>query len=106
MIRPEAERNQRARIGRHLCLPAVVSLIFLHGGFGLGIPLSAWCAGQILLADKRGLDLAGAIRVDPALALNLMMMFLESPMMVPRSGGPVRAAGEGWNSGQRGYQNK
>jgi hypothetical protein len=70
VFRTETERNERTGVGGKLRLPALVGLIFLHGGFCLSIPLAAGRAGHIFLVDEGGLNLASAVWIDATLALH------------------------------------
>ena len=64
LIRTETQFDQSARVGRGFRLPAVVRLIFLHGGLGCRIPGAGWFAAHIVLANKCFLDLVGTRGID------------------------------------------
>lgn len=91
-------------------MPAVVSLVLLHGVFGGLVPLAARSAGEIVLLDEGLLNFRGALRSYAALAAGRMLfgMVLGAAAVagVVRGGGPVRADGEGGRGGQCGCKEK
>ncbi len=67
LCRSETQFDNGSRVRDQFGLPAVVSLILLHGGFGFGVPVTRCIAGEIAGLDKRCLDLGSASVVDGAL---------------------------------------
>ena len=54
----EAKFDDGARVRNQFCLPAIISLQFLHGGFGLRIPVTAsGIAREITGFDQSRLNL-------------------------------------------------
>src|SRR5271170_1320409 len=95
MCGSEAEHDDGTGVGRELGLPAMVGLVLEHGGFGLGIPLSARCAVQVFLADKRALDLGRALGINRALALRgVGLLGLVRGLWVSGGRGTLSAIGE------------
>ena len=65
---PKTELNDGARVGNEFCLPAVIALEFLHGGFGSSVPMTRGLAREVTGFDERRLDLGGTSIVDSALS--------------------------------------
>lgn len=40
LIGPQAELDNGAGVGDQLGLPSIIALVFLHGGFGLAVPVT------------------------------------------------------------------
>jgi len=87
---PKAQFNQRSGIGKTLGLPALIGLIVRHGCFGFLVPNPVWLAIEIVLMDKRRLDLKNPILSDDLLA----MMSPGTPALAGMASGAVRFAGE------------
>jgi len=68
---PKTELNDGARVGDEFCLPAVIALEFLHGGFGSSVPMTLGLAREVAGFDQRRLDLGGTSIVDSALSCGL-----------------------------------
>src|SRR5258708_2696363 len=68
LSRPKTELDDGARIGNEFRLPAVVTLEFLHGGFGSGVPMTRGFACEITRFDQRRLNLGRTGVVDSALS--------------------------------------
>jgi len=64
LARPQAQTDQRARVGNFLGLPAVVALITAHGVFAGLVPGAGRFSREVMLADQRFLNGAGSIRVN------------------------------------------
>src|SRR5262249_52811978 len=56
MIRPKAQLDEGARIGRDLGLPAIGRLIAEHSVFGSTVPDSGGFSGKVMLANQCILD--------------------------------------------------
>ncbi len=72
VIRTKPKSLQRPRVGQQPRLPAVIRLVLLHGGLGGCVPLSIRIAGQVVLPDKRLLDLGNPFRRNSLLAMHTM----------------------------------
>jgi hypothetical protein len=78
---PEAEFDQRARVGDSLVLPAIVGLESPQGVFRGGIPFSGRLAAEVVLTNERFLDLVSAV------GINLLLPFyLFRALSLARSG--------------------
>src|SRR5271165_855564 len=71
VVGTQAQFDQCPRIGRELGLPAVVGLVFGHGVLAGLVPNSGRLAREVMLANQRGLDRAGAFFIDPALPVRM-----------------------------------
>jgi len=64
LARPQAQTDQRPRVGNFLGLPAVIALISPHGVFARLIPRAGRLSAQIMLANQRFLNGASSLRVN------------------------------------------
>jgi len=99
----EAELDEGAGVGGQFGLPAVVSLILLHGRLGGGIPLPGGRRSEIVLADEGILNFAGALRLNLALALDGVVV--AAVVMAAGGGSTMGPRGEGRRGGQEHRQN-
>ena len=65
---PQAQTNQRTRVGDFFGLPAVVALITPHGFFAGLVPCAGRLSAQVVLADEGSLNGPSSLRVDLFLA--------------------------------------
>ena len=72
IVGAKAQCLDGARVGHELGLPAVVGLVLLHGSFGGGVPRAVGIFGEIVLADKGGLNLGDALGIDSLLAVKAL----------------------------------
>ena len=64
----EAQFDNGSGVGHQFGLPAVIGLEFLHGGFGLRVPMATGLTREITRLDEGRLNLSGAAVVDCALS--------------------------------------
>lgn len=76
MVGPEAQFDQRARVGNLLRLPAIVGLELLHGRLAARVPRAGGLAIEVVRLDQRRLDLTGPRWVDLLLPTRLPARFL------------------------------
>lgn len=68
VARPQTETNQRAGIRNTLRLPAMIGLIAAQRVFTCLIPLSRRLSRQVVLSNKRFLNLPRPLRINFLLA--------------------------------------
>ncbi len=76
LARPQAQLDQRARVGDGLALPSVIGLIAAHGFFAGLVPCAGGFAGHVMLADQSFLNGLRPLGVDFLLAARLRRFLL------------------------------
>lgn len=68
VVGAESEGFDGAGVGHEFGLPSVIGLIFLHSGFGGGVPTAVGFLAEVVRVDEGGLNLRDAFGVDGLLS--------------------------------------